>query len=237
MQHILEHLVLAGSSKYPVRDPFFTALKGSFSTYLNASTSHEFTAYEFATINGQELVNLARIYLDAVFHPLLTEAAFRREGWRLERVAEESTSEEQYIFSGVVYNEMKGALSSPSAVLYPAVTAALFPDTHLAKYSGGDPIEIPTLSHEELLAYHREHYHPSRARIYLHGDMDNQTLERFFSLIDETVNGLPVGTTIPRLPLHTSMPGHRVVERLFPIAPESPEGPPLASIGWPLGKF
>ena len=237
MQHILEHLVLAGSKEFPVSDPFFTTYKGSFNTHLNASTSHMFTEYEFATINAKELVNLARIYLDAVFHPLLTENAFRREGWRLEKAAEGDASEEQYIFSGVVYNEMKGALSSPSAVLYPAITAALFTDTPLAKYSGGDPVEIPTLSHQELIAYHREHYHPSRARIYLHGDMDNQTLGSLFSLIEEKVNGFSTGTSIPALPVHASMPGHRVVERRFPVAPESPEGAPLASIAWPLGRI
>ena len=237
MQHILEHLVLAGSKEFPVSDPFFTTYKGSFNTHLNASTSLVFTEYEFATINAKELVNLARIYLDAVFHPLLTEAAFRREGWRLERAAEGSTSEEPYRFSGVVYNEMKGALSSPSSVLYTAIIAALFPDTHLANYSGGDPVEIPTLAYQELIAYHREHYHPSRARIYLHGDIDNETLGSLFSLIEEKVNIFSMGTSIPALPLHTSLPGHRVVERLFPVATESPEGAPLASIAWPLGRI
>jgi len=163
--HILEHTTLCGSERYPVRDPFFMMLRRSLNTYMNAFTSTDTTAYPFATQNRKDFDNLLGVYLDAVFFPLLDPLDFAQEGWRLE-LAEDTGALE---YHGVVYNEMKGAMSSPVAQLWQHVHTALFPDTIYRHNSGGEPLAIPDLSYAALRDFHARHYHPSNAVFMTYG--------------------------------------------------------------------
>ncbi|RUT34600.1 peptidase M16 [Arsenicitalea aurantiaca] len=164
--HILEHSVLCGSRKYPVKKPFVEMLKGSLQTFLNAMTFPEKTAYPVASQNLQDFYNLVDVYLDAVFFPLISEDTFRQEGWHYELEASQAPLK----FKGVVFNEMKGAYSSPSAVLSKASQLSLYPDTTYGVNSGGDPTAIPDLSYEAFRDFHERFYHPSNARIVFYGD-------------------------------------------------------------------
>lgn len=168
--HILEHTVLCGSERYPVRDPFFMMIRRSLNTFMNALTSSDWTAYPFASQNRKDFYNLLDIYLDAVFFARLHELDFAQEGHRLEFAAPEDPSSE-LVYKGVVYNEMKGAMSSPVRTLYTGLTRYLFPTTTYHYNSGGDPDEIPTLSYAELKAFYRSHYHPSNAVFMTYGDL------------------------------------------------------------------
>lgn len=168
--HIIEHTVLCGSEKYPIKDPFIELAKGSLNTFLNAMTYPDKTVYPVASCNDKDFRNLMDVYLDAVFHPNIyrEEKIFRQEGWHyeLEDAADELT------INGVVYNEMKGAFSSPDDVLYREIMNSLYPHTSYAVESGGDPDVIPELTYEDFLAFHQKYYHPSNSYIYLYGDMD-----------------------------------------------------------------
>ncbi len=164
--HILEHTVLCGSRRYPVRDPFFSMLKRSLSTFMNAFTASDWTMYPFATQNPTDYYNLMGVYLDAVFHPLLDLLSFRQEGHRL------SLEEDRRLtYKGVVYNEMKGAMSSPPQIMARALLQALYPDTTYRFNSGGDPQEIPRLTYDGLKEFHRFHYHPSNAWFFTYGHL------------------------------------------------------------------
>ncbi|MDR1125247.1 MAG: insulinase family protein [Deltaproteobacteria bacterium] len=169
LPHILEHSVLCGSDKYPVKEPFVELLKGSLQTFLNAFTYPDKTCYPVASANLQDFYNLVDVYLDAVFHPRITEAVFQQEGWHLDAEAAEDGRSE-ITFKGVVYNEMKGVFSSPEAVLERESMHALFPDTPYGLESGGDPEAIPSLTFADFIAFHRRYYHPSNARFYFWGD-------------------------------------------------------------------
>ena len=164
--HILEHTTLCGSESYPVRDPFFMMLRRSLNTYMNAFTGSDTTAYPFATQNRKDFDNLMRVYLDAVFFPELNILDFAQEGWRKELDNKDGTRLE---YHGVVYNEMKGAMSSPVANLWQHLYTNLFPDTPYKHNSGGDPSEIPNLSHQDLLDFHSKHYNPSNAIFMTYG--------------------------------------------------------------------
>ena len=164
--HILEHIVLSGSQRFAVHDPFFSMLQRGVHTFMNAFTSDDFTCYVAASQNEHDISNLLDVYLDAVFHPLLSEESFRQEGWRLE---------EGGTIGGVVYNEMKGTYSAIEHRLEQAIKSALFPNNCYGYDSGGDPKSIPHLTHGQLKAFHAAHYHPSRAVIYLYGDISLQT--------------------------------------------------------------
>lgn len=166
--HILEHTTLCGSRRFPVRDPFFMMLRRSLNTYMNAFTSGDCTAYPFATQNRKDFDNLLGVYLDAVFFPRLHPLDFAQEGWRLEAQPDQTNPE--LSFHGVVYNEMKGAMSSPLAQLWQHLHSSLFPDTIYAHNSGGDPLAIPDLTHEDLLAFHRRHYQPANAVFMTYGN-------------------------------------------------------------------
>ena len=170
LPHILEHTVLCGSKKFPVKDPFVELAKGSLNTFLNAMTYSDKTVYPVASCNDADFQNLMDVYLDAVFHPNIykKEEIFRQEGWHYEL---ESIDDELKL-NGVVYNEMKGAFSSPEDVLDREIMAALFPDTPYGNESGGDPEVIPELTYENFLAFHKKYYHPSNSYIYLYGNMD-----------------------------------------------------------------
>ena len=166
--HILEHSVLCGSRKYPVKEPFVELLKGSLQTFLNAMTYPDKTCYPVASQNLRDFYNLIDVYLDAVFYPRLNSFIFQQEGWHfeLENPAQALT------YKGVVFNEMKGAYSSPDNVLAEYSLQSLFPDNPYGFDSGGDPKEIPKLTFEEFRAFHKRYYHPSNARIYFYGDDD-----------------------------------------------------------------
>jgi len=165
--HILEHTTLCGSRRYPVRDPFFMMLRRSLNTYMNAFTSADSTAYPFATQNRKDFDNLLGVYLDAVFFPRLHPLDFAQEGWRVE--LSDDADGPGLDYHGVVYNEMKGAMSSPIAQLWQHLHAALLPDTIYRYNSGGDPLVIPELTHAALTDFHARHYHPSNAVFMTYG--------------------------------------------------------------------
>ena len=167
--HILEHSVLCGSKEFPIKDPFIELAKGSLNTFLNAITYPDHTVYPVASCNDKDFQNLMHVYLDAVFYPNIykNEAIFRQEGWHYELDENGELS-----YNGVVYNEMKGAFSSPDAVLFREITTALYPHTTYSCESGGDPKVIPELTYEQFKDFHRTYYHPSNSYIYLYGNMD-----------------------------------------------------------------
>jgi Zn-dependent M16 (insulinase) family peptidase len=172
--HILEHTVLCGSDQYPVRDPFFSMLKRSLSTFMNAFTASDWTMYPFSTQNKKDFHNLMNVYLDAAFFPKLDELSFKQEGHRLELDSPEGHDggdQSRLVYKGVVYNEMKGAMSSPDQVMVRSILKAVYPDTTYSHNSGGEPAIIPSLSHEQLKEFHRQHYHPSNAFFYTYGDI------------------------------------------------------------------
>lgn len=193
--HILEHSVLCGSAKFPVKEPFVDLIKSSMQTFLNAMTYPDKTIYPVATTNEQDLYNLMDVYLDAVFNPAIytRPTIFEQEGWHYELDLPESVEiegsdssaslrEGTLRYNGVVFNEMKGALSDPMSVLDDAVNAALYPDTAYAHESGGDPRAIPALTYEQFLDTHARHYNPSNSYITLYGDLD---VDRALAFLDE----------------------------------------------------
>ena len=191
--HILEHSVLCGSAKFPVKEPFVDLIKSSMQTFLNAMTYPDKTIYPVATTNEQDLYNLMDVYLDAVFNPAIytKPTIFEQEGWHYELDLPESAEGEGSAaslregtlrYNGVVFNEMKGALSDPMSVLDDAVNAALYPDTAYAHESGGDPRAIPGLTYEQFLDTHARHYNPSNSYITLYGDLD---VNRALAFLDE----------------------------------------------------
>lgn len=193
--HILEHSVLCGSAKFPVKEPFVDLIKSSMQTFLNAMTYPDKTIYPVATTNEQDLYNLMDVYLDAVFNPAIytKPTIFEQEGWHYELDLPEgvegeggdssaSLREGTLHYNGVVFNEMKGALSDPMSVLDDAVNAALYPDTAYAHESGGDPRAIPALTYEQFLDTHARHYNPSNSYITLYGDLD---VDRALAFLDE----------------------------------------------------
>ncbi|CAL8347226.1 unnamed protein product [Merluccius merluccius] len=168
--HILEHTVLCGSERFPCRDPFFKMLNRSLSTFMNAFTASDYTMYPFSTQNSKDFQNLLSIYLDAVFFPCLREQDFRSEGWRLENEDPQDPNS-PLVFKGVVFNEMKGAFSDNESVYGQQLQNKLFPDHTYSVVSGGEPLNIPDLTWEELRHFHATHYHPSNARFFTYGDL------------------------------------------------------------------
>lgn len=177
--HILEHTVLCGSNHYPVRDPFFSMLKRSLSTFMNAFTASDWTMYPFSTQNRKDFYNLMSVYLDAVFYPKLEELSFKQEGHRLSIKGDLDSDALDLTYDGVVYNEMKGAMSSPDEVMVRSLLSALYPQTTYSHNSGGDPAEIPKLTYTQLKAFHRRHYHPSNAFFYTYGNLPLKDLLAF----------------------------------------------------------
>ncbi|KDO42491.1 hypothetical protein CISIN_1g0037001mg, partial [Citrus sinensis] len=177
--HILEHSVLCGSRKYPLKEPFVELLKGSLNTFLNAFTYPDRTCYPVASTNTKDFYNLVDVYFDAVFFPKCVEdfQTFQQEGWhfKLDNPSEDIT------YKGVVFNEMKGVYSQPDNILGRAAQQALFPDNAYGVDSGGDPKVIPKLTFEEFKEFHRKYYHPSNARIWFYGDDDPNERLRILS--------------------------------------------------------
>lgn len=178
--HIIEHTVLCGSKKYPPKDPFVELVKGSLNTFLNAMTFPDKTIFPVASCNDKDFKNLVNVYMDAVFYPNIykKEEIFKQEGWSYEL----NNKEDKLIYNGVVYNEMKGALSTPESILSREIGHEMFPDTCYQYESGGDPEYIPDLTYEDFLNYHRKYYHPSNSYIYLYGDMN---MESYLNWMDE----------------------------------------------------
>ncbi len=194
--HILEHTVLCGSRKFPVRDPFFSMLKRSLNTFMNAFTASDWTMYPFSSQNKKDFYNLMDVYLDSAFFPRIDELSFKQEGHRMEiEDVSNGTAEQRLVYKGVVYNEMKGAMSSPDQVLIRSLQNALYPDTTYSYNSGGDPAVIPELTHSQLKAFHRRHYHPGNAYFYTYGNLPltehlvfihDKILKNFYHMDPET---------------------------------------------------
>ena len=202
--HILEHSVLCGSRKYPVKEPFVELLKGSLNTFLNAMTYEDRTVYPVASRNDRDFHNLVSVYLDAVLHPMAleNECIFRQEGWHYE------PKDGRLSYNGVVYNEMKGAYSSPDELGEQALSRALFPTTPYGRDSGGDPRAIPTLTYEGFCAAHKKYYHPSNAKIFLDGSVK---LDEILALIDSELSEYDRGEAIENIDAEPITDGGRTV--------------------------
>lgn len=211
--HILEHTVLCGSEKFPVRDPFFSMTRRSLNTFMNALTGADFTCYPAASQIEKDFYNLLAVYLDAVFHPTLDRLSFLQEGHRLEfqQPHDPSTPLE---CRGVVYNEMKGALSSPTTRLMEAVGKALFPDVPYGCNSGGDPKEIPSLTHEALKTFWHEYYHPSRCLFYFYGDIP---LQKHLDYLEaHAFKDVKAASCLPPVPKQPRFTAPRTIEGEYP---------------------
>ncbi|OXU19286.1 hypothetical protein TSAR_002748 [Trichomalopsis sarcophagae] len=169
LPHILEHITLCGSERFPCRDPFFKMLRRSLATFMNAMTAPDYTMYPFSTQNFQDFQNLQSVYLDSVFKPKLRELDFRQEGWRIEH-SDPNDKKSPIIFKGVVYNEMKGVFNNNQNIFVTRLLNSILPSHTYSVISGGDPLEIPKLEHQDLVNFHATHYHPSNARFYSYGN-------------------------------------------------------------------
>ena len=232
--HILEHTVLCGSQRFPVRDPFFSMLKRSLSTFMNAFTASDWTMYPFATQNRKDYYNLMDVYLDAAFFPNIEALSFKQEGHRLEVIGDGDDARLEY--KGVVYNEMKGAMSSPDQVMVRSLLNALYPDTTYSNNSGGEPSVIPTLTYDQLKAFHARHYHPSNAFFYTYGDLP---LKEHLAFIQERVLDrfvrIDPGTDVPSQP-RWSAP--KSVVYAYPLdANEDPSKKHQACLAWLLADI
>jgi len=227
--HILEHSVLCGSEKFPVREPFVELLKGSLQTFLNALTFPDKTCYPVASANAQDFYNLIDVYLDAVFYPRLTENTLKQEGWHYEL----SGADKPMTFKGVVYNEMKGAYSSPDSLLYEHTQQSLFPGHTYGIDSGGDPEVIPDLTFDKFMAFHREHYHPSNGYAYFYGDDDPdkrlEILDAVFSKFE------PIEVAGTRVPLMDRFTKAVSVRKGYP-ASEGLSSKGMFTVNWLLAE-
>ncbi len=186
--HILEHSTLCGSDRYPVKEPFLVLMQGSLQSFLNAFTYPDKTCYPVASANLQDFYNLVDVYIDAVFHPIISGNIFRQEGWHIEA----DSPDGPWQYKGVVYNEMKGVYSSPDARLAEECQAALFPGTIYCRDSGGDPAVIPSLTYEQFRRFHRDFYHPSNARFFFWGDDPE---ERRLEIVAQACEGADMNFT------------------------------------------
>ncbi len=216
--HILEHTALCGSQRYPVRDPFFMMVRRSLNTFMNAFTSSDWTAYPFATRNRKDFHNLLQVYLDASFFPNLNPLDFAQEGHRVEY--KDPANQSELVYKGVVYNEMKGAMSSPTRRLSQALQSQLFPTITYHHNSGGEPEVIPTLTHEQLVAFHRRHYHPSNAVFMTYGDIpvaEHHAWFEEYALSHFTAQ--PIDLAVPDEQRYTAP---LTAELPYPLEPETP---------------
>lgn len=227
--HILEHSVLCGSRKYPVKEPFVELLKGSLQTFLNAFTYPDKTCYPVASQNVKDFYNLIDIYLDAVFYPRLTPSVFHQEGWHYEVEKRDSP----LIYKGVVFNEMKGAYSSPDSLLAEYSRQSLFPDTAYGLDSGGNPGEIPNLSFEQFAAFHEFYYHPSNARIYFYGD-DDPTMR--LAIVNEYLQGFEKKEIDSRISFQPAFDRPRRLEKSFPSGSGEEGLKGMVTLNWLLDE-
>lgn len=195
--HILEHTALCGSQRYPVRDPFFMMVRRSLATFMNAVTANDWTAYPFSSLSRKDFDNLMQVYLDAAFFPSLQPLDFAQEGYRIE-LEKPNDPQSPLVYRGVVYNEMKGALSAPSRILGDTISKYLFPTTTYHYNSGGDPVEIPNLTWEGLQAFHARHYHPSNAIFMTFGNIPAAEHQaQFQERVLQSFDFMPVDISIP----------------------------------------
>lgn len=227
--HILEHCVLCGSRKYPVKKPFFELVKSSVKTFLNAMTYPDKTVYPVASTNLVDFYNLVDVYLDAVFFPRIPPEALKQEGWRYELAAKG----EPVTFGGVVFNEMKGQYSSPDYLLYRAAHQALFPDTTYGVSSGGDPRFIPDLTYEQFKRFHETLYHPSNARLFFYGD---DPPERRLQILDEYLSQFEATESPSQIALQPRFPKPRVVEETYAAPAEESGKKGLVTVQWMIGE-
>ncbi len=228
LPHIMEHAVLCGSRKYPVKEPFVELLKGSLNTFLNAMTFPDKTSYPVASQNVKDLYNLIDVYLDAVFYPRITANIFAQEGWHYELEEPEGAM----AFKGVVFNEMKGAYSSPDSILSRQSKQSLFPDTPYGFDSGGHPVEIPHLTYQQFKAFHDTYYHPSNAFIFFYGDDDPEERLRFLSTYLDEFEQIEVKSDIPLQPLFDQA---RQLTIPYEVAEEeSTQNRAMLSLNWVL---
>ncbi len=228
LPHILEHSVLCGSRKYPVKDPFIQLAKGSLNTFLNAMTYPDKTVYPTASQNLQDFYNLVDVYLDAVFHPRIGPEVLMQEGWHYELDA----SDAPMTYKGVVFNEMKGVYSSPDALLSKLSQESLFPDNEYGLDSGGDPRHIPELSYAAFKAFHERYYHPSNARFYFYGDDDpNQRLR----LLDGYLSGFDRAETDMPVALQASFGAPKRLAQSFPASDGDARA--VMSVNWLLAEI
>lgn len=231
--HILEHTALCGSEHYPVRDPFFMMIRRSLNTFMNAFTGADWTAYPFASQNRKDFNNLLDIYLDAAFFPLLDELDFAQEGWRLEP-ADLDDPDSPLVFKGVVYNEMKGVLSSPTSRLQEALHEHLYPTTTYHHNSGGDPAVIPELTHAQLKDFHARHYHPSNALFLTYGDIPAaEHQQRFEERALHRFSRLEVDFHIPDEQRYDAP---RAVSTTYPLDGDSTRRKTHIVLSWLLGR-
>ena len=229
LPHILEHSVLCGSRKYPVKDPFIQLARGSLNTFLNAMTYPDKTTYPVASQNLQDFYNLVDVYLDAVFYPRITPRVLAQEGWRYE-----PDGEGRLHFQGVVFNEMKGAWSSPDSLLGRESEQALFPDTIYGHDSGGDPQHIPDLTWEQFRQFHQTCYHPANARIWFYGDDDPDERLR---LVDDFIRDFGPQDGSPDIPLQPRWSEPRSVRVGYAVAGDGEQQKGLMTLNWLLDEF
>jgi len=231
--HILEHTTLCGSEKYPVRDPFFMMIRRSLNTFMNAFTSSDWTAYPFATENPKDFQNLLQVYMDAVFFPNLDALDFAQEGHRFE-FEDMKDSASDLTYKGVVFNEMKGAMSSPVSTLWQAFSSELYPTSTYHYNSGGEPEDIPDLTHQQLLDFHKLHYHPSNAVFMTYGDIPAEEhqaqfetlgLERFKDTVKQVHVGLEPRYSEPK-----------IIEQAYALDEEDISSKTHIVLGWLLGQ-
>lgn len=228
--HILEHIVLCGSKKYPLKDPFMSMTHRSLNTFMNAFTGPDFTCYPAATQLPKDFYNLLEVYLDAVFRPNLTPLSFLQEGHRLD-LADHSNENSSLEYKGVVFNEMKGAMSSPMARLSEVMSHSLFPTLTYGINSGGDPKNIPELTHEELRNFHQKHYHPSQCLFFFYGNMPLKKHLEFIA--KNTLENCEKQTPIPPLPKEKRFATPKKVESTYPIGQEETlEKKTIIGHGW-----
>ena len=230
--HILEHTSLCGSERYPVRDPFFMMIRRSLNTFMNAFTSSDWTAYPFASRNVKDFDNLMSIYLDAVFFPRLDPLDFSQEGHRVE-FETPADADSPLVYKGVVFNEMKGAMSSPVSAMHQSLQSALFPTTTYHHNSGGDPARIPDLSYEQLKAFHARHYHPSNATFMSYGDLPAEHHQaQFDTLALARFEHEDIDLAVPD---EQRYPTPVRVEDTYPVDDDDCAGKTYVMLGWLLG--
>jgi presequence protease len=228
--HILEHAVLCGSRKYPVKEPFVELMKGSLNTFLNAMTFPDKTCYPVASQNLKDFYNLIDVYLDAVFYPRITPNAFQQEGWHYELEAVDAP----LVYKGVVFNEMKGSYSSPDDRLNEFSQRSLFPNTVYGLDSGGDPRHIPDLTYADFKAFHRRYYHPSNARLFFYGDDDPDERLR---LLDSWLRAFDPIAVDSMVALQKRFSTPRRLSRTFVAGAGKSDRKAMATVNWMIDQI
>lgn len=232
--HVLEHTVLCGSERYPVRDPFFMMTRRSLSTFMNAFTASDWTAYPFASQNRKDFNNLLQVYLDAVFFSNLNELDFAQEGVRVE-LEDPQDDQSALVYKGVVFNEMKGAMSAPVSRIWQTLNAHLFPEITYHYNSGGEPEDIPNLTYQQLLSFYREHYHPSNALFLTFGDINASEHQKMFE--ECALHRFEAATHAISIPAQAHFSSPVKTKGSFGLAEQAPETPKSHFVmGWVIGE-